>query len=89
MPGSGKIELIRLVELISTRPAQLLGIDAGTLAEGKPADFVLINEREEYFYNEPLSRSKNSPWLGKKLFARVERTFVGGKCVYSLDRGVE
>ncbi len=82
--ASGKIELIRLIELMSTRPAQLLGIDAGTLAEGKPADFVLINEREEYFYNEPLSRSKNSPWLGKKLTGRVVSTFVDGKLIYDV-----
>ena len=64
---SNKIDMARLVGLMSTRPAQLLGIEAGSLAEGMPADFVLIDENAEYVYNKPLSRSKNSPWLGSKL----------------------
>ena len=81
---SGKISLSRLVELMSARPAQLLGIEGGTLAEGRAADFALIDERAEYFYNEPLSMSRNSPWLGKKLRARVLATFVDGKPVYDI-----
>ena len=79
---SGKIKLPKLVKLMSTRPAELLGLDAGTLKPGTPADFVLIDENEEYVYSNPLSRSENSPWLGKKLRARVVQTFLGGKRVY-------
>ena len=47
---SGKIKLPKLVKLMSTRPAELLGLDAGTLKPGTPADFVLIDENEEYVY---------------------------------------
>lgn len=81
---SKKISMMKLVELMSTRPAQLLGLDAGTLKVGSPADFVLIDENAEYVYDKPLSRSKNSPWLGKKLRARVVATFVNGKSVYDI-----
>lgn len=80
--ASGKISMMRLVELMSTRPAQLLGLDAGTLKAGSPADFVLLDENEEYVYEKTLSRSSNSPWLGKKLCGRVIATFVGGRKVY-------
>ena len=69
---------------MSTRPAQLLGIEGGTLAEGRAADFALVDERAEYFYNEPLSMSRNSPWIGKRLRARVLATFVDGKPVYDI-----
>ncbi len=79
---SKKIDLPRLIKLMATRPAELLGIDAGTLKVGSPADFVLIDEKAEYVYDKPLSRSSNSPWLNKKLRGKVVETFVGGKSVY-------
>lgn len=81
---SGKIDMKKLVHLMSTRPAQLLGLNAGTLALGAPADFILIDENAEYVYDNPLSKAKNSPWLGKKLKGRVLATFVGGKPVYDI-----
>ncbi len=55
---SGKIKLPKLVKLMSTRPAELLGLDAGTLKPGTPADFVLIDENEEYVYSNPPSAEK-------------------------------
>ncbi len=79
---SGKISLSKLVELMSTRPAQLLKIDAGTLKEGSPADFALIDENLEYVYDKTLSRSTNSPWFGKKLSGKVVSTYFGGKKVF-------
>ena len=79
---SKKIKLSKLVELMSTRPAQLLKIDAGTLREGAKADFVLIDENLEYVYGQTLSRSTNSPWLGKKLRGKVVATYLGGKKIY-------
>lgn len=79
---SKKIDMPRLVELMSTRPARLLGIEAGSLKAGMRADFALIDENAEYVYGNPLSRSKNSPWLGRRLRGRVVRTFVGGAPVF-------
>jgi len=80
--ASKKIGLPKLIEMMSTRPAQLLKIDAGTLKPGSLADFVLLDEKEEYVYEKSLSRSDNSPWLGKTLRGRVAATYVGGKLVY-------
>lgn len=79
---SGKIGMPKLVELMSTRPAQLLKIDAGTLAAGAKADFVLIDENAEYVYDKTFSRSTNSPWFGKKLRGRVVATYLGGSKIY-------
>ena len=79
---SGIMDMAKLVRLMSTRPAEILGIDAGTLKEGSPADFALIDENAEWIYDSPKSRSANSPWLGKKLRGKVVGTFVGGKKVF-------
>lgn len=79
---SGRIPLSRLVKLMSTRPAEILGVDAGTLRAGSPADFALLDENAQWVYSQTKSRSANSPWFGKTLRGRVVGTFVGGKRVF-------
>lgn len=79
---SGRISLTKLVELMSTNPARILGIDAGTLRAGSPADFALVDEGAEWVYDSSVSRSSNSPWFGKTLRGKVVRTFVGGESVF-------
>ncbi len=82
---SGKITMPKLIRLMSTRPAELLNINAGTLKPGTPADFVLIDEDAEYVYSHPVSRSENSPWLNKKLKARVVETYLDGKRIFKAE----
>ena len=79
---SKKIKLSKLIELMSTRPAELLGLPVGTLKEGTSADFVLIDEKAEYVYDKTFSRSTNSPWFGKKLCGKVVATYFAGKKVF-------
>lgn len=79
---SGRISLTKLVELMSTNPARILGIDAGTLRSGSPADFALVDEGAEWVYDSSVSRSSNSPWFGKTLRGKVVKTFVGGESVF-------
>ena len=79
---SGRIPLSRLVKLMSTRPAEILGVDAGTLRTGSPADFALLDENAQWVYSQTKARSANSPWFGKTLRGRVVGTFVGGKRVF-------
>lgn len=81
---NGDVPLIRLVGAMSTKPAKLLGLDAGTLAPGAPADLILVElERPWVVKEEELhSRSKNTAFEGAKLTGKVVRTLVGGKTVY-------
>ncbi len=79
---SGKISFSKLIELMSKNPAKLLGIDAGTLSIGSPADFVLIDENAEWVYDTTKSRAENSPWFKSKLTGRIVETFVGGNSVH-------
>ncbi|MCU0794082.1 MAG: amidohydrolase family protein, partial [Opitutaceae bacterium] len=80
-----KIRLATLVDLWTRKPAQLLGLPAGTLAEGAPADLCLFDPDAEWTYDakKGFSKSANSPWHGQKLRGRVRSTYVSGKLVYA------
>ncbi len=80
----GHISYLDLVKLTSYNPAKLLKIDKGTLEEGKIADITIFNPNEEYIYHKEkiVSKSKNSPFIGKKLKGKVKYTIVNGKIVY-------
>ena len=81
---SGAVPLIRLVEAMSTAPARLLGLEAGTLATGAPADLVLVDLNRPWIVREEdlHSRSKNTAFEGARLTGKVLRTLVGGNTVY-------
>ena len=81
---TGDISYLDLVKLTSYNPAKLLKIDRGTIEEGKVADITIFDPNEEYVYTKEMivSKSKNSPFIGKKLKGKVKYTMVGGKIVY-------
>ena len=86
---SGAVPLTRLIEAMSTAPARRLGLDAGTLAPGAPADFALV-DLEAPFVLDPAqlkSLSKNTPFDGARLSGRTVRTVVGGRTVFCAPRG--
>lgn len=80
----GHITMYRLVELMSTAPAKLLGINAGSLAVGMPADIAIVNPDVEWtVLPERLnSKSRNSAFKFEKLKGRVKYTLVGGEMTY-------
>lgn len=79
-----------LVRRLSTAPAQLLGVEGGTLREGAAADIAVLSPERRWTYDpaKGYSKSRNSPWAGKQFEGRVEATLVAGKLVYHADRGV-
>ena len=80
------IDYMDMVRLMSTRPAELLGLkDRGRIEEGYIADLTVFDPNKEYIYTKDMivSKSKNTPWIGKKLKGEVEYTIVSGKIVYS------
>jgi len=80
-----KFKLATVVDLWTRKPAQLLGLPAGTLAAGAPADLCLFDPDEQWIYDAKagFSKSSNSPWHGEKLRGRVRQTFVAGKRVFA------
>jgi len=84
------LSLTRLVEVLSTAPARLFGLPYGTLAEGAPGDVVLFSTTRSTAVTPDgfLSKSRNSPWIARTLKGRVERTWVGGREVWSRSGGL-
>lgn len=71
---------------MSTRPAEILGLaNKGNIAEGLDADLVIIDPEKEWVVDAKdfLSKSRNSPFIGRKLKGQVEVTICSGKVVYS------
>jgi dihydroorotase len=83
----GRVPLMRLIDAMSTRPAQIFGLDAGTLKPGAKADITLIDLEEPWIVSKDmlLSRSKNTPFDDARFSGRAVATYVAGKCVYSLN----
>lgn len=82
---TGDLSYLDLVRVTSYNPAKLLKIDRGTIEEGKIADISIFDPNERYVYTKDMivSKSKNSPFIGKELKGKVKYTIVGGKIVYS------
>ena len=76
------LPLPRLVEVLSTAPARVFGLPGGTLAEGAAGDVTIFSTGRTTTYGAFRSRSANSPWAGRTLRGRVERTYVAGREVY-------
>jgi dihydroorotase len=83
---SGQVPLMRLIHAMSTRPAEIFGLDAGTLKPGARADITLIDLDEPWLVSKDaiLSRSKNTPFEDARFSGRAVATYVGGKCVHAL-----
>jgi len=73
-----------LIRRMSTRPAEIAGLDAGTLRSGAPADVVIIDPDIEWTVqpNEFRSMCISTPMQGLELVSRVEQTIVGGEVRY-------
>lgn len=82
---TGDLSYLDLVRVTSYNPAKLLKIDRGTIEEGKIADITIFDPNERYTYTKDMivSKSKNSPFIGKELKGKVKYTIVNGKIVYS------
>lgn len=76
----GLLTYLDLVRLTSYSPAKILKIDKGEIKEGKVADLCIFDPNKEYVYKEDMivSKSKNTPFIGKKLKGQVRYTIVNG-----------
>jgi dihydroorotase len=81
--GDG-IALPDLLRTVTLAPAELLGLKAGRLAQGAPADLVIADIHAPVVIDADalISKSKNSPFDGRTLQGKVLRTVVEGRTVY-------
>ena len=79
------IPLRRIVELLSTNPAHVMGLQGrGTLAVGARADVTIFDPAKKWTYHaaESHSKSKNSPFDGRQMQGKVMATVVGGALTF-------
>jgi dihydroorotase len=78
------LELLEVLRPLTQGPAALLGLQAGALAPDAPADLVLFDPAAPVVIDAAAlrSKSKNSPFDGRRLQGRVLLTVVGGRIVH-------
>ena len=78
------MKLPRVIDLMTRRPAELLGLPAGRIAKGAPADMVLVDLNAPVVIDSDklLSKSKNTPFDGRRLQGQVLTTWVDGRAVF-------
>jgi dihydroorotase len=80
----GALTLLQAIELLSARPARLLGIEAGTLRKGAPADLVLFHPERGWRVEAGKlpGKAQNTPFDGRALEGKVLGTWKAGRRVY-------
>jgi len=80
---SGKLSLMRMIELFATGPARVLGMER-QIAAGQAADLTVFSADHAWTYRveESSSKSRNSPFDGRKFKGRPIATIVDGQLVY-------
>jgi len=78
------LDLMTAIRSVTQNPANILGVATGSLEEGRPADFSIINPESDWTLNpnEMLSEGKNTPFKGWEFIGKVEETFFQGRPVY-------
>ena len=78
----GHLTMMDLLERMTAGPARVYGLDAGYLAEGGPADLILIDKDGEWTVGNYASKASNTPFTGWKLKGIVKKTICSGKIAW-------
>ena len=84
---AGAMDLPGLFRAMALNPARRLGLEAGRLAAGAPADLVLFDPDAPFVLDrfKLRSKSKNTPFDGTRMEGRVLATFVAGRQVFAQE----
>ena len=79
-----RLKAVEALAPVTSRAAAVLGLDAGRIAPGAPADICLFDPAKPWVVlpSALASQGKNTPFLGFEMTGRVARTIVGGRSVY-------
>jgi dihydroorotase len=82
--GTGVLSLCDLINRMSTAPARIFNLPGGSLAPGAPADVTISDPAAEWTVDPGrfFSRSRNTPFGGRRLTGRAELTIVRGQVAY-------
>jgi dihydroorotase len=81
---TGLLDWDNLVKKLCLNPARILGIPKGTLGIGADADLIVVSPDKQWVIRKEdlISKSKNSPFIGRRVKGVVEYTICAGKIVY-------
>lgn len=81
----GYLTLEQLLDKMAKTPAKLLGLPAGTLEKGAPADVILIDPQEKWVVDPARlhGKSRNCVFKGRELIGKVKFTVCGGRIVWN------
>jgi dihydroorotase len=84
---NGDMTLLDVIERLTSAPADLLGLAAGRLEKGAPADLIIFDPDEGWKVDADylVSKSKNSPFDGRPVQGRVIRSVIDGRAVFDVD----
>jgi dihydroorotase len=84
---TGYISPLRMVELFTTGPAKVLRLNRGTLAPGAPGDVTVFDLNSEWTFDvrQSQSKSRNSPFSGRRFRGGQVATVVGGGIVWKRE----
>jgi dihydroorotase len=81
---TGALTLAELAQKMSGNPARILNLQGGEIAVGMPADFTAVDLNEEWTIDPAqfVSKGKNTPFGGRKVYGKVKYTVVDGEIKY-------
>ncbi|WP_407062711.1 dihydroorotase [Cohaesibacter marisflavi] len=87
MVHSGQLSMMQAFKALSTTPAKLLGLSAGSLKPGSPADIIIFDPEQPWVMHRDMlqSRSKNTAFHKAQLSGKVLQTYVEGQLVHHYD----
>ena len=79
------IDPVRMVELMAVNPATILGVEGGDLSPGSRADITVLDPGKSFTYSEKdiVSKSRNSPFIGRQLTGKAVLTIMGGSITHN------
>lgn len=82
-----QLPLNSLIEMMTIKPAEIIGIDRGSLEVGKKADITILDLNKQYTINSSkfYSKGKNTPFNGYKVKGKPVCTIVNGEIMYKED----
>jgi dihydroorotase len=86
LAGKGYLSVSDLLRKMSSNPAKIVGLTPNSLAEGEVADITIFDPEASWTVKKEKfrSKSKNSPFVGRKLKGKVLATIMGGRITYRI-----
>jgi len=81
---SGVLSMSDMIAKMTSNPANLLGLESGTLTPGSEADVAIFDPESTWTVDREtlVSKGKNTPWHGKELTGQVTHTIKAGRIVF-------